>query len=213
MMDQPKIKLNLAMKRFIREKVLLKLKASRILNAMIDARVIYVDAEPFLRPVQRYAYAYRTSGLDDTNNVDEMERCIAFRFNMQQRQDQSLRREFYTLCKEHLASRAGGGYITTQAFRRLLKHVKAYMFSFRCFSATSKRSFARPLRCVRDGDEFKYSELLDERIINGEPNMLVKWEPTWEPTWEPLANIRKRDLKEYHDKNRKKRRLARSNVD
>ncbi|KAJ0402031.1 hypothetical protein ATCC90586_010288 [Pythium insidiosum] len=88
-MDLPKTKLNLTMKRFIREKVLLKFKASRIVNAMIDARLISDDAEPFLRP--------------------------------------SLRREFYTLCKEHLASRDGGGYITTQASRLLLKHVKAYM--------------------------------------------------------------------------------------
>ncbi|GLE06763.1 hypothetical protein PINS_up016279 [Pythium insidiosum] len=46
---------------------------------------------------------------------------------MQQRQDPSLRREFYMLCKEHLASRDGGGYITSQAFRLLLKNVKGYM--------------------------------------------------------------------------------------
>ncbi|KAJ0391274.1 hypothetical protein P43SY_004821 [Pythium insidiosum] len=155
---------------------------------------------------------------------------------MQQRQDQSLRREFYTLCKEHLASRDGGGYITTQASRLLLKHVKAYMLKLpllqRNLEAVTRKVLDKfPEQRIdldvlekyelvpRDryavcatGDEFKYTELLGQRVINGEPKMLVKWEPTWEP----LANIRKRDLKDYHDKEReerKKRRLARSNAD
>ncbi|GLD93992.1 hypothetical protein PINS_up002603 [Pythium insidiosum] len=144
---------------------------------------------------------------------------------MQQRQDPSLRREFYLLRKEHLASRNGGGYITSQASRLLLKHVKAYMLKLPLLqrnleAVTRKRIDLDVLEkyelVPRDryavcatGDEFKYTELLGQRVINGEPKMLVKWEPTWEP----LASIRKRDLKEYHDKERKKRRMARSNAD
>ncbi|KAJ0391722.1 hypothetical protein P43SY_011246 [Pythium insidiosum] len=124
---------------------------------------------------------------------------------MQQRPDQSLRREFYTLCKEHLASRDGGGYITTQASRLLLKHVKAYMLRLPLL----QRNFEAATRKVLDKFPEQRIDLDVLEKINAEPKMLVKWEPTWEP----LANIRKRDLKEYHDKNRKKRRVARSNAD
>ncbi|RLN86730.1 hypothetical protein BBJ28_00020164 [Nothophytophthora sp. Chile5] len=74
-------KLNLQMKWFVREKVVEKLKPSRILNAMIDARLFDVETEAgdMFCPVTRYAYNYRTNGLSDNNDVGEAEAILANR--------------------------------------------------------------------------------------------------------------------------------------
>ncbi|KAJ0407983.1 hypothetical protein P43SY_000187 [Pythium insidiosum] len=71
--------LNFTMKRFICDKVKDKLKPSRILNAMIDAGFFSTDALDYKDAVKRYAHNFRTRGLGDNNDVDEMEKLLASR--------------------------------------------------------------------------------------------------------------------------------------
>jgi hypothetical protein len=77
--DPPRIKLNLSMKRFVHEQTMLKLKPSRILNAMIDKGLLSENAYRFLGSVQRCSYQFRTKVMHDNNNVDEMEALLASR--------------------------------------------------------------------------------------------------------------------------------------
>ncbi|KAJ0392526.1 hypothetical protein P43SY_002493 [Pythium insidiosum] len=55
------------------------------------------------------------------------------------------------------------------------------------------------------GDEFAFSAILREAIVDGEPKVLVQWEPTWEP----VGNVCKSALKKYRDEQRNKRKVAR----
>jgi hypothetical protein len=46
-----------------------------------------------------------------------------------------------------------------------------------------------------DGNEYRYRSLLEERVHEGIPQVLVDWRPTWEP----VANIRQEDLRALHN--------------
>ncbi|KAJ0392968.1 hypothetical protein P43SY_007455 [Pythium insidiosum] len=124
----------------------------------------------------------------------------------------------------------GDGYITKEAARKLLKATKMSMSKLparkRNLEDIARQALDRcPRRridldvleqhelVVRDleyaenatGDEFAFSAILREAIVDGEPKVLVQWEPTWKP----IGNVRKSALKTYRDEQRNKRKVAR----
>ncbi|GLE11758.1 hypothetical protein PINS_up024397 [Pythium insidiosum] len=135
----------------------------------------------------------------------------------------SERERFYRFCKAHIAARDNGGYITSQASRLLLKYVKACLAKLpvdeRDLEEVTRKAIDRcPVHRIdldalerfeivmrsteyavsATGDEFAYSKLLQEALIDGVPMIRV----AWEPTWEPVANVPKSALKKYRDKKR-----------
>jgi hypothetical protein len=149
----------------------------------------------------------------------------------------SKREEFHRFCQDCLDDRPQGGYITDEGarlFRRALRKVlKQPPAEERDLQGVARQALAtvptrritrRTLERFRliprqvagpvlysgtaTGHEYGYRSLLEERIHDGEPQVLVDWEPTWEPS----ANMRKDDLRKLHDVARDNRLAARNDA-
>jgi hypothetical protein len=122
----------------------------------------------------------------------------------------SKRDEFRRVCQDYLDERPQGGYITDEGarlFRRALRKVRNELpadehdlqgVARQALSTVPTRSITRrtlerfrliPRQVAEPelysgaatGHEYGYRSLVRERIHDGEPQVLVDWEPKWEP--------------------------------